>query len=243
MDIKLAAIDGSGPSGEYYDLVMRTSFCRQAKAALGEHCHYQRGPSPSGKEVFSKAFGAYNWLKNARLRDPRSRLMLMGFSRGGSAALMAAEMLERDHLEIDSMFLFDAVGRHPFRGGRRIPSNVRFSRHARRLAGGRLTRRPPLDTTRFFGSRVDPARPRFGNIALDLVRSGDHRMPESFLGSHGALGGVGWEFVCEDAECELAVAAWMNEWLGERATAVNLLPLPMSNRTSILEVPLSHFLH
>jgi hypothetical protein len=39
--------------------------------------------------------------------------------------------------------------------------------------------------------------------------TGDHQT-RNFIGSHGALGGVGWKDVAHDADCQFKVADWMN---------------------------------
>ena len=105
----------------------------------------------------------HRWLRRPRTdADPTSRLMLAGYSRGGSAAIMACEMLERDGVSVDSLFLFDAVARDEFPGGKVIPANVSFSRHARRsLAAdfvakyeGALARAPACSA----GSRIRSGR-------------------------------------------------------------------------------------
>ena len=47
--------------------------------------------------------------------------MLAGYSRGGSAAILAAEQLDKEKVNVDALFLFDAVARHRFSGGEVIP--------------------------------------------------------------------------------------------------------------------------
>jgi hypothetical protein len=211
-EIRLALVNGTGPSGPLYDKVMRHSFCRQLGRKLGSQSFYLRGPSVLGLEVKDEAAAAHRWLKTAHETDSTARLMLAGYSRGGSAAIMACEMLEEDGISVDSLFLFDAVARDEFAGGKVIPANVGFSRHARRsLAADFVAKyRGALRGFGVLGGFENPIRPSFGNVGLTWLGEGDHQPAQCFMGSHGALGGVGWRLVAEDGDCEHAVARWMN---------------------------------
>jgi len=223
-DIRLAVINGTGPPGAPYDELMRTSFCHQLGAKLGTRSFYCRGPSLLGQEVRKEALEVYRWLRAAHEADPSVRLMAAGYSRGGSAAIMACERLERDGVAVDSLFLFDAVARHEFQGGTVIPANVRFSRHARRSLAADFVEKyeGTLERMRLIGGFQNPIRPMFGNTGLTWRGDGDHRPAQAFLGSHGAIGGVGWRYVAEDADCERRVAAWMNEHLRSRGVEAEL---------------------
>lgn len=222
-DIRFAIVNGTGPAGAAYDAIMKPSFCCQLTEKLGAKAFYMRGPSLLGYEVRHEASEVHAWLKSQHKKDSSLRLMLAGYSRGGSAAIMACEMLEHDGIDVDSLFLFDAVARHEFPGGSVIPANVQYSRHARRsLASdfvekyeGVIKRNPLL-------SGENPIRPLFGNVGLTWRGDGDHLPAKSFMGSHGAVGGVGWRFVTEDNECERAVAEWMTANFAERGVDVNL---------------------
>jgi hypothetical protein len=223
-DIRLAVINGTGPPGPTYDSVMKTSYCFQLGQKLGTKSFYQRGPRMFGNEVKDEAMAVYRWLKAAYDDDPSLRLMLAGYSRGGSAAIMACEMLEQHGIPVDSLFLFDAVARHKFPGGAVIPANVKFSRHARRSLAAEFVEKyeGTLRQVSLIGGLQNPVRPTFGNVGLTWLGDGDHQPAEAFLGSHGAIGGVGWGFVNEDSECEHHVALWMNEHLSARGLDVAL---------------------
>jgi len=223
-EIRLALVNGTGPPGPEYDEVMRTSFCFQLGDQLGSKSFYLRGPNVFGTEVYDEARAVHRWLKATHDEDPTRRLMLAGYSRGGSAAIMACEMLEHDHIPVDSLFLFDAVARHEFPGGNVIPANVRFSRHARRSLTADFVERyeGTVKGIHLIGGFANPARPMFGNVGLHWKGDGDHQPAERFLGSHGALGGVGWRFVVEDTACEQDVASWMNDHLAARGVEVSL---------------------
>ncbi|HEY5106978.1 MAG TPA: hypothetical protein VII73_09445 [Caulobacteraceae bacterium] len=223
-EIRLAMVNGTGPAGAIYDEVMQASFCHQLTQKLNTRSFYRRGPRLLGQEVKDEARAVYRWLKAANEQDPTIRLMVAGYSRGGSAAIMACEMLERDNIAVDSLFLFDAVARHEFAGGTVIPANVRFSRHARRCHAASFVEKYEGTLARggLVGGFENPIRPMFGNTGLTWRGDGDHQPAEPFLGSHGALGGVGWRFVVEDKDCERQVAAWMNDHFAARGVEVAL---------------------
>jgi hypothetical protein len=248
-EIRLALVNGTGPSGPTYDELMEASFCYQLGAKLGgSKSFYLRGPNSFGQEVREEARAVYRWLKAAYDEDPSVRLMLAGYSRGGSAAIMACEMLAHDQIQVDSLFLFDAVARHEFPGGNVIPANVRFSRHARRSLAADFVERYEGTLKRMKVIDGNPIRPLFGNVGLRWEGDGDHQPAERFLGSHGALGGVGWRFVVEDSACERAVAEWMTEQFQSRGVEVLLKPFPpqgdaVATHPSHLERWLTHNLY
>jgi hypothetical protein len=248
-DIRLALVNGTGPNGPAYDDIMQASFCYQLGSKLGgSKSFYLRGPNLFGQEVREEARAVYRWLKAAHDEDPTVRLMLAGYSRGGSAAIMACEMLAHDQIAVDSLFLFDAVARHEFPGGNIIPANVRFSRHARRSLAADFVERYEGTLKRMKVLDGNPIRPLFGNVGLRWQGDGDHQPAERFLGSHGALGGVGWRFVLEDSACETAVAAYMSEQLQSRGVDVVLEPYPpqgdaVATHPSHLERWLTHNLY
>jgi hypothetical protein len=223
-DLRLAIINGTGPATELYDQVMADSFCRQLANGLGERAYYQRGPSILGLEVHKEALAAFAWLRSEHHHDPSLRLMVTGYSRGGSAAIMVCELLAADGIEVDSLFLFDAVARHEFSHGKVIPANVRFSRHARRSHARDFVMKyeGTIHRMGMFGGVENPVRPSFGNTGLHWHGDGDHHPAEVFMGSHGALGGVGWSMVEEDQQCEVGVAEWMNRHLHARGVEVEL---------------------
>ncbi len=236
-----------------YEASMTNSFCRQLGDKLGPLANYERGPASLGTDVLGEAtrasrflFGTWRQDEAARLnraghgrmmtaammaaetlfdantKDQDTRLMLAGYSRGGSAAIMAAQMLDKLGVPVDSLFLFDAVARHMFPGGEIIPANVRFSRHARRCQDVELVLRYE-GTISEFGDTSNPMRPSFGNTGLQWKGDGDHEIATEFVGSHGALGGVGWPFVDEDKGCQEKVAVWMNGHLHARGVPASLV--------------------
>jgi hypothetical protein len=230
-DYRMAIIDGTGPGDDReYSESMKNSFCKQLGNAL-EHKkigRYWRGPGAAGTEVDEEAAAAAGYLLAMHDTNPNLRLMLAGYSRGGSAAIMAAEILEKQNVPVDALFLFDAVARHIYSGGEVIPKNVHFSRHARRELNWHMVLKYEGTFSDVGGvvNMSNPMRPSFGNTGLTWRGDGDHLPAKPFKGTHGALGGVGWGFVPEDIACQKAVAKWMNEQLASRHAWHGLKSIP-----------------
>ena len=225
MTIRMAIVDGTGPATGY-DQAFARSFCHVLSLQLGSSADYQRGPNNAGMEVLPEAARAFGYCVREYKRDPEVQIMMAGYSRGGSAVIMAAEQLEGLGVPVHSMFLFDPVARHVYPGGEVIPSNVAFSRVARRDQSWEFVKKyeGTLSDSPRLGDSSNPCRPFFGNTGLNWRGTGDHRTPTVFKGSHGALGGVGWKFVTEDAPCQLQVSAWMGQQMASRGVHVDLGP-------------------
>ncbi len=108
----------------------------------------------------------------ARESDDKLRLVLIGYSRGGAAVIHAAQLL-KDKVQVDAMFLFDAVDRSLGVETERIPSNVQVVRHARR---------DPWSLSRLY----------FGNCGTDCDDSKTDYQEAFFRCTHGGLGGTPW---------------------------------------------------
>ncbi len=117
---------------------MDWSFCTQLGRGLAPHTRYERGPSPDGYRIRERAARAVEFLR----RQSGKRLMLAGYSRGGSAAVIAASMLKAAGRTVDFLFLFDPVARHLSGDTSTIPSNVKEAWVARRMIGA-----PEMNTT------------------------------------------------------------------------------------------------
>lgn len=215
----MAIIDGTGPwSDEEYDRSMAHSFCKQLDRLLGPHSRYERGPSGEGYRIRERSARAARFLQQQRGK----RLMLDGYSRGGSAAVIAASLLEVAGTSVDAMFLFDPVARHLSGSSESIPGNVGRVWVARRRIGA-----PEMDRYDYmlFGDPAghNPVRNWFGTTAT-TASPGVAVTAGEFLGSHGALGGVGWARVAEDPQCQANVAKFMNEGLARAGVDVMLVP-------------------
>ena len=250
----IALVDGTGRWWNTdYEQDMAQSFCSQIAKSFHGKAEYRRGPSDDGYRFKEKAVEAVRLLTLAQTQGAK-RLFLAGYSRGAAIALEAAELLSLRDVQVDGLFLFDPVVRVPTRGSvyvKSIPKNVRFSRIACRSLDlaivkkyeGALLIKPynllPLATKRdarileklpFVGTDPllgNPIRPEFGTFTVNPCGIGDHQT-KTFMGSHGALGGVGWADVQEDRACQPAVAAWMNNGFNSLSLGMQIKAPPLT---------------
>jgi pimeloyl-ACP methyl ester carboxylesterase len=237
----IAIVDGTGAfRDKVYASDMANSFCAQLGRAPAYRTYYERGPSTDGVRMAGRAERMAAFLKNARASDPEARLFLAGYSRGGSAAIMAAERLAPLNVRVDAMFLFDPVARHIRAGGEIIPGNVAkvfaayrsldpkllvehessFATLSKAVANSSVFRTLSPGTALLAqgagylaGDWVHPMRPGFGRTGLTCLSPQTEYHSEEFKGSHGALGGVGFKDIEIDKPCQVAVARWMTERL------------------------------
>ena len=207
-EFAMAVIDGTGPwSNETYKSAMKDSFCSQLGAGLQPNVNYERGPSSEGYRIRERSARAVSFLRNA----DAEKIMIAGYSRGGSAAVIAASMLEKLGRNVDYLFLFDPVDRHLSGNTDAIPGNVKEAWIARRKIGAPEMEKYDHSLQVYQGGH-NPVRNWFGTTATKF-HSSVIVEERKFLGSHGALGGVGWAHVKEDPMCQLEVAAFMNKGL------------------------------
>jgi hypothetical protein len=142
---------------------------------------------------------------------------------------MGAEILEKQGIQVDAMFLFDPVARHASKGGEVVPTNVARLYIARRRLDPALVAKydhtiGPLWHMMFH----NPMRAFFGETAVRHAPSVKAHI-STFLGSHGAIGGVGWKHVTEDAPCQRRVAEFMNSAFAGTKVPVHLASVPPSS--------------
>lgn len=256
MAIRIAIIDGTGAFSEKkYAQGMINSFCSQIARHFGldpqkitdgklatqnNVARYERGPSIDGLTTREKGVAAANFLAGGG----GDRLVIVGYSRGGSSAIVAAEELanRRPQLKIHTMLLFDPVARFAGPGGEVIPANVQSVWKVKRQFDQKLLEKydnlvarvtnPVLDgvsgevlsitmpktamalkAANYIATKWShPMRPDFGFTGEQYMGSGEFKS-DAYEGSHGAVGGVGWETVTEDSMCQSKVAAFMNPGL------------------------------
>lgn len=173
----LAAIDGTGAVwDDVYQVKMQNSFInqivRQAPAAI--NAMYYRGPDWSGTDLVGNLIRPEVVVQDvwcARQRGDK-KVFLAGYSRGGAIAIDAAMLLARADIEVEAIFLFDAVNRSTELRASAIPDNVRHAYHAVRM-------------------KSTSSRESFGNCGLSLIGSGELVKGE-FYTTHGGMGGVPW---------------------------------------------------
>jgi hypothetical protein len=102
----------------------------------------------------------------------RRRVFMAGHSRGAAIIIHVARLLQRRHIDVEAMFLFDAVARNHTLDAGEIPSNVRHCYHAIRHPDGR-------------------SRGSFGNCGTFAAAGVDFRS-EFFFTTHGGMGGTPW---------------------------------------------------
>ncbi|MBV8813413.1 MAG: hypothetical protein JO271_02900 [Verrucomicrobia bacterium] len=206
----IIAIDGTGPdSPGDYAKEMRGSFCSQIGRTANSV--YFRGPTLTGSETSAIANAAVAVIA-ARSKQVLGEVMLAGYSRGGCAAIIAARRLQDRGITVHSLFLFDAVDMQTsdLHLSQIIPDNVRMVAHVRSARNLPFWIQNPVKS-RFY----------FYNTGRYLAGSGRYET-KSFIGSHGAVGGVPWPDIKEDAGCALAVAGWMNQQFKNRGLRMTL---------------------
>lgn len=175
MDI-FGAIDGTGPGN---NTQYRTEFASSFVNRISSSWHtpakfYSRGPTASGHETLGLAQKIHAKVVEARLQAGNKdvRLFLSGYSRGGLAAILVCQRLQRQKIPVDGLFLFDAVDMALGVQGDIIPDNVKVCFHARRNPQSR-------------------SRSSWGNCGTRAQNPhGYHE--RMFLCTHGGVGGVPW---------------------------------------------------
>src|SRR5690348_7855858 len=141
----LAAIDGTGPYlDSSYTARMQNSFVHQISLRTQiANAVYYRGPDLTGSSATGKLTRpiiiAAEVMRSVKAGD--TTVFLTGYSRGGAMAINVASMLADWDIEVEAIFLFDAVDRSLELSASRIPDNVRYAYHAVRMpsAGSRLS--------------------------------------------------------------------------------------------------------
>jgi pimeloyl-ACP methyl ester carboxylesterase len=219
-------VDGTGCwNNDEYQEKMTYSFCSQLASLLKARDSYLRGPSGEGYYIERRA---KEITEKARL-SKASSVYLAGYSRGGSIAVIAARMLGEFGIGVKAMFLFDPVARHGSASSDFISGNVDSVYTARRIIGAKKMNKYDY---KLFGDLAghNPVRDWFGTTAQSFESSTTRRDERVFLGSHGALGGVGWKDVSEDGPCQMAVANFFNGALIGEGLTSGLKSYPPTSR-------------
>jgi hypothetical protein len=167
----LAAIDGTG-SAEWLASDGSNSHVYKFERDLGtrpewkEHFH---GPNTPGTNVGEITDQVCKYVKNRLSAAKNPRLSLIGHSRGGLIAILAAKRLETP---VHFLGLYDAVDRHFGPSGEIIPANVRVAYHARRD--------PSVQSRRYFGNC---------GTTHALGKGEPYYFEKFFKTSHGGIGG------------------------------------------------------
>lgn len=109
----LLGIDGTGPflDKEYF-ADLNASFVayilRHSKAKLKK---YIRGPWSEGFDMASIVSTGYTFVHLGLAANKGARILLTGYSRGGSGVIGVAQRLKTEGVKVHGMVLFDAVDR------------------------------------------------------------------------------------------------------------------------------------
>jgi hypothetical protein len=227
-DDYIAIIDGTGAwdNGDYA-VDMAGSFCAQLALKFGANAHYERGPSAEGYRIKERSERAVSFL-TTRPCSADTRYFLAGYSRGGSAALIAADIMRSRNIPVSGLILFDPVNMHLSGSTQGIPANVEASvTFVRRLLPALVKKyagvfSDPLP--RMVGDWVDnPMRPGWTeNVALHATAERHKHHLHPIVGSHGALGGVGSKLVDEDPGAQAKVARLANDALASWGLRLSL---------------------
>lgn len=175
--VALVGLDGTGSDWlwrepQEYREAFRNSHVRRLCDGWRGPREYYAGPRVMGFGTQGLATKAVYSI--SRMMNATKGVVLAGYSRGGAAAVVAAQHLGRMRVPVRCLLLFDAVDRSLAIGSTMIPKNVEVVFHAMR----------------------DPrtsSRESFGNCGLRVADEGATRyVTKRFLGTHGALGGVPW---------------------------------------------------
>jgi thioesterase domain-containing protein len=148
----LYIVDGTGPIfDDDYAVSMAGSHCAVLAHLNRPDSFYYRGPSPLSaikttggtadrvyQKVMQEEFPSA-LLAPGQRQKPKSKIFLIGYSRGGAAVVRVAQMLDRFEIPVEAMFLFDAVDRTIFLPSvETVPGNVRRCFHAMRNEGAEV---------------------------------------------------------------------------------------------------------
>ncbi len=184
MAVLFAAVDGTGTGNNAaYAKANEDSFCHRLwKTWDGTTRWYLRGPTTDGMDTAQRGESAAKWV--ADNRGNAKGVVLAGHSRGGAAVIHAAYVLKRAGINVDYLFLFDAVNMQLLIHTHRIPSNVKYVFHAVREPYTR-------------------SRPLWGNCGRSCAdKSVTTYMEQFFFATHGGVGGVPWQTYFKKIEGE-----------------------------------------
>lgn len=166
--IVLVGIEGAGGNANNPGTGYAGSFIHHLVTSWSGQAEYIPGPSSSPKGVMLTAAMAMQRAVQLHKIHKADGLILAGYSRGGAAAIAAAQLMEKAGITVDYMALFDAVERDPSVDTDRIGANVLSAVHARRA--------PSADS-----------RPLWGNCG---TRAHNNLLICNFLVTHWGASGV-----------------------------------------------------
>jgi hypothetical protein len=182
----LTCIDGSGPDDDAeYRSAFAHSFLGQIDRVTTQAAHWWfRGPNMTGGHqvpLDAVAERIQQQYDTDTAGDRPTQVFLAGYSRGAAGVVHVAYLLERMGIEVDAMFLFDAVDRSSLIGDSLptgnvevVPRNVHATYHAMR-------------------SPMAESRESFSNTATSAAAPGSYAGAR-FMTTHGGMGGLPWGY-------------------------------------------------
>jgi hypothetical protein len=150
--VMIYIVDGTGNySDSDYAASMAASHCNKIYYLNKTSANYWRGPDMF--DLVKRTTGIATTVFDAVMRNefppallapgmrqsPKTPIRLVGYSRGGAAVVMVANMLAERDVAVDAMFLFDAVSRTTsFTDVDTVPGNVQRCNHAIRNEGAEV---------------------------------------------------------------------------------------------------------
>jgi hypothetical protein len=137
--IVLVGIEGAEGDARTPNSAYAGSFIHELVTGWSGTAVYIPGPSSDPKGVMPRAIVAMQHATVLFKINQADGLILAGYSRGGAAAIVAAQLLGKAGITVDYMALFDAIERDPSVATDEIGANVLTATHARRAlsAGSR----------------------------------------------------------------------------------------------------------
>lgn len=181
----LMCIDGSGPDddGEYASAFRHSFIHQMVQQTTQARREYYRGPNGAGLHQvdLSELARESRELHEADVAAGGTpKVFLAGYSRGAAGVVHVAYILATWGIQVDGMFLFDAVDRSIL--------------IADTLAPGMNVDTVPENVLAVYHARRDPAaesRESFSNTATRAARPAAYR-ERFFLTTHGGIGGTPW---------------------------------------------------
>ena len=130
--IVLVGIEGAGGNANNPGTGYAGSFIHHLVTSWSGTAEYIPGPSSNPKGVMHTAVMAMQRAVQLHKMHKADGLILAGYSRGGAAAIVAAQLMEKAGIAVDYMALFDAIERDPSVDSDKIGANVLAAVHARR---------------------------------------------------------------------------------------------------------------
>lgn len=157
---------------ESYDAEFENSFVsRMCKREPTPNKQYFRGPLLLGGPLESIVTEGHTFIHNRQQAGVNEPILLTGYSRGATAAVNIAKVLDRQKLDVSAMLLFDCVDRAGANPDP-IPNNVKNVLHVMR-------------------SPESGSRGSFGHAATEWAPPTLYKSA-IFTCTHGGMGGVPW---------------------------------------------------